>query len=178
MNVSFLPTADLADILGPTISSCDHHFFHYGKNGHACGKARTIRCFQDNLLIKQTLQTPGNGDILVVDGAASVHTALVGDKIATFAVENGWAGIIVYGAIRDSEILAGLPLMVKALGSNPRKSTQNGQGGVDVPITIANISIVPGDYIYSDSDGIVVVTESEYSVVQEHLSPNSSHVAP
>ncbi len=88
----FTATADLADEIGPDIRSCDTQFIQFGKHTEFCGPITTIRCFQDNLLVKQTLSEPGNGGVLVVDGGAGIHTALVGDIIAGRGVDNGWAG--------------------------------------------------------------------------------------
>ena len=104
-SVEFKATADLADEIGPEIRSCDTQFVQFGKNPEFAGPITTIKCFQDNLLVKQTLSEPGNGGVLVVDGDGSVHTALVGYIIAGRGVTNGWAGVIVNGAIRDAAIL-------------------------------------------------------------------------
>ncbi|MEV6428397.1 ribonuclease E activity regulator RraA [Nocardia sp. NPDC051463] len=149
-------TADLADEIGPEIRSCDTQFIQFGGHATFSGRITTIRCFQDNLLVKQTLSEPGNGGVLVVDGGASVHTALVGDIIAGRGVANGWAGVIVNGAVRDSAILRTLAIGIKALGTNPRKSTQTGSGDLDVPVEFGGITFTPGDMLYSDHDGVVV----------------------
>lgn len=152
-------TADLADEIGPEIRSCDTQFIQFGGRAEFAGRIVTIRCFQDNLLVKQTLGEPGNGRVLVVDGNASVHTALVGDIIAGRGVDNGWSGVVVNGAVRDSAILRTLDIGVKALGTNPRKSTQTGSGEKDVPVEFGGITFTPGDMLYSDSDGVVVRAE-------------------
>lgn len=159
-SVEFKATADLADEIGPEIRSCDTQFIQFGKNTEFAGPITTIRCFQDNLLVKQTLGEPGNGGVLVVDGDASIHTALVGDIIAGKGVSNGWAGVIVNGAIRDSAILRTLDIGVKALGTNPRKSTQTGSGEKNVPLEIGGITFNPGEIVYSDSDGVVVTASA------------------
>jgi regulator of ribonuclease activity A len=152
-------TADLADEIGPEIRSCDTQFIQFGGHLIFSGRITTIRCFQDNLLVKQTLSEPGNGGVLVVDGVASVHTALVGDIIAGRGVANGWAGVVVNGAVRDAAILRSLEIGIKALGTNPRKSTQTGSGERDVPVEFGGITFTPGDLLYSDHDGVVVHTE-------------------
>ncbi|MFC9766866.1 ribonuclease E activity regulator RraA [Rhodococcus jostii] len=149
-------TADLADEIGPDIRSCDTQFIQFGGREVFSGPITTIKCFQDNLLVKQTLGEPGNGGVLVVDGDASIHTALVGDIIAGRGVDNGWAGVIVNGAVRDSAILKTLAIGVKALGTNPRKSTQTGSGEKNVPIEIGGVTFNPGETVYSDQDGVVV----------------------
>lgn len=154
-------TADLADEIGPGIRSCDTQFTQFGGREAFAGCIVTIRCFQDNLLVKQTLSEPGEGRVLVVDGGASVRTALVGDVITGRGVANGWSGVVVNGAVRDSAILRTLDIGLKALGTNPRKSTQTGSGERDVPVEFGGVSFVPGEMLYSDHDGIVVRAESE-----------------
>lgn len=158
-NLDSVATADLADEIGPEIRSCDTQFTQFGGRAAFSGRIVTIRCFQDNLLVKQTLSEPGAGRVLVVDGGASVHTALVGDIIAGRGVDNGWAGVIVNGAVRDSAILRTLDIGVKALGTNPRKSTQTGSGEKDVPVEFGGVTFVPGEVLYSDHDGVVVRAE-------------------
>jgi regulator of ribonuclease activity A len=117
----------------------------------------TVRCHQDNALVKSVLSEPGEGRVLVVDGGGSVHTALMGDVIAQLAVDNGWAGVVIHGAVRDTAALAGMPLGVKALGSNPRKSAKTGAGDRDVPVTFGGTTFRPGDQLWSDDDGVVVL---------------------
>lgn len=152
-------TADLADEIGPDVRSCDTQFQQFGAREAFCGRITTIRCFQDNLLIKQTLSEPADGRVLVVDGGASVHTALVGDLITGRGVDNGWSGVIVNGAVRDWAIVRTLDIGIKALGTNPRKSTQTGAGEKDVPVEIGGVVFNPGEMVYSDCDGVVVRAE-------------------
>jgi regulator of ribonuclease activity A len=116
-----------------------------------------VACLQDNALVKQVLSEPGNAAVLVVDGQGSLHTALVGDLIAGLARDNGWAGLVVNGAVRDTEELAGLDIGIKALGSNPRKSAKLAAGQVDVPVRFGGVTFRPGEHLYSDEDGVVVV---------------------
>ena len=117
-------TADLYDERGEELDSLSLQFQSLGGRTHFSGPVRTVRCLEDNALVKATLATPGNGAVLVVDGGGSLRTALMGDLIAASAVDNGWAGVVINGAIRDRVAVAGLPLGVKALGSNPRKSAK------------------------------------------------------
>ncbi|MGB3697416.1 MAG: ribonuclease E activity regulator RraA, partial [Gordonia sp. (in: high G+C Gram-positive bacteria)] len=121
------------------------------------GTVTTVRCFQDNALLKSILSEPNPGGVLVIDGGASVHTALVGDLIAELGRSNGWVGIIANGAIRDSKVIGGMAIGVKALGTNPRKSTKTGAGERDVPVELGGVTFNPGDLAYSDDDGIVLV---------------------
>ncbi len=106
--------------------------------------------------MRSVLSEPGNGAVLVVDGGGSLRTALAGDQIAALGVANGWAGLIINGAVRDVDDLARLPLGIKALGTNPMKSAKTGAGEVDVDVTFGGVVLSPGSFVYSDEDGIVV----------------------
>jgi regulator of ribonuclease activity A len=152
------PTADLVDELGPDVRSCDLQLRQFGGRGVFAGPITTVRCFQDNALLKSVLSEPGDGGVLVIDGHASVHTALVGDVIAELGRSNGWAGLIINGAVRDASTLRTLDIGIKALGTNPRKSTKTGAGERDVAVTFGDVTFVPGEIAYSDDDGVVVVT--------------------
>ena len=151
-----IATADLYDERGDALDSLALQFHDIGGRIAFDGPIRTVQCHRDNALVKAVLATPGDGAVLVVDGAGSLESALVGDLIAASAVENGWAGIIVHGAIRDREAIGRLPLGVKALGSNPRKSAKAGIGEVDVPVQIAGVTFTPGRHVWADADGILV----------------------
>ncbi|MEU4376967.1 ribonuclease E activity regulator RraA [Pseudonocardia alni] len=150
-------TADLADDLGDAVRSCDVQFRSFGAHSRFAGPVRTVRCENDNALLRATLDGPGDGAVLVVDGGGSTHCALIGDVIAGLAVANGWAGIVVNGVVRDTVALAALPLGLKALGTNPRKSSKTGAGEVDGTVTLGGVDFSPGEILYSDEDGIVVV---------------------
>jgi len=149
-------TADLVDAHADAVQSCDAQFRQYGGRVRFAGPIRTIKCLEDNGLIKQTLGTPGNGSVLVVDGGGSLRSALVGDMIAASAQKNGWAGLVIWGAVRDTVALADVDLGIKALGSNPWKSVKNGVGQVDVPVSFGGVDFRPGAWVYSDEDGILV----------------------
>ena len=157
MTVIFRPTADLVDDIGPDVRSCDVQFRQFGGRTQFAGPISTVRCLQDNALLKSVLSTPGDGGVLVIDGEGSLHTALVGDVIAELARSNGWAGLVVHGAVRDTSALRGIDLGIKALGTNPRKSSKTGAGERDVTVSFGGVTFVPGDIAYSDDDGIVVV---------------------
>jgi regulator of ribonuclease activity A len=151
-----IATADLYDERGDELDSLALQLHDLGGRIAFDGPLRTVRCHRDNALVKKVLASPGEGAVLVIDGGGSLESALVGDLIAASAVENGWAGIIVFGAIRDRVAIAELPIGVKALGSNPRKSAKAGIGEVDVPVTIAGVAFVPGRHVWADADGILV----------------------
>jgi regulator of ribonuclease activity A len=150
-------TADLVDEIGADVRSCDLQLRQFGGRDVFAGPVVTVRCFQDNALLKSILSEPGGGAVLVIDGDASVHTALVGDLIAELGRANGWAGVIVNGAVRDAATLRTLDIGIKALGTNPRKSTKTGAGERDVPVSFGGVTFHPGDIAYSDDDGIVLV---------------------
>ncbi|BBZ02172.1 putative 4-hydroxy-4-methyl-2-oxoglutarate aldolase [Mycolicibacterium chitae] len=157
MTVEPRATADLVDEIGPEVRSCDLQLRQFGGRSMFAGPISTVRCFQDNALLKSVLSEPGNGGVLVIDGDASVHTALVGDLIAELGRSNGWAGVIVNGAVRDSAILRTLDIGIKALGTNPRKSTKTGAGERDVEVSFGGVTFRPGEIVHSDDDGIVIV---------------------
>jgi regulator of ribonuclease activity A len=150
------PTADLYDEHGERLDSLGLQLQDFGGVVAFEGAIRTVRCFRDNALVKSILATPGDGSVLVVDGGGSLESALVGDMIAAAAVSNGWAGLIVNGAVRDRAVIATLPIGVKALGSNPRKSSKEGAGDVDVPVTFGGTSFRPGAHLWADADGVLV----------------------
>ncbi|TWH18250.1 regulator of ribonuclease activity A [Prauserella rugosa] len=152
-------TADLVDEHGDALRVCDTQFRQFGSHREFSGAVRTVSCHQDNGLVKELLNSPGEGCVLVVDGRGSLHTALTGDLIAGAAVRNGWAGLVIHGAVRDSAVLAGLPLGIKALGTNPRKSSKAGAGEVDVPVEFGGITFHPGDQLYADDDGVVLLPQ-------------------
>lgn len=159
MPIQFRPTADLVDDIGPDVRSCDLQFRQFGGRREFAGPITTVRCFQDNALLKSVLSEPGHGGVLVIDGAGSLHTALVGDLIAELARSSGWAGLIVHGAVRDAATLRGLDIGIKALGTNPRKSTKTGSGDRGVALSFGGITFNPDEIVYSDDDGIVVAVD-------------------
>lgn len=153
-----IQTADLID-LEPHTPSCEVQFRRFGKHQRFSGRIRTIRCFRDNGLVKQVANTPGNGAVLVIDGGGSLASALMGDQIAQAACDNDWNGVIIYGVIRDSVAINRMEIGLKALGCNPRKSAKDGAGEQDVTVHFGGVDFVPGHYVYSDEDGILVLPE-------------------
>lgn len=149
-------TADLYDRLGEALQSLPLQLRSFGGRAAFSGPVRTVRCFEDNVVLKSVLETPGDRAVLVVDGGGSLDRALMGDMIAGLAVTNGWAGVVIHGAIRDSVEIARLPLGVKALGTNPRKSTKEGAGEIDVEVAFGGVVFRPGARLVADEDGILV----------------------
>ncbi|MFF0156885.1 ribonuclease E activity regulator RraA [Streptomyces sp. NPDC005263] len=156
-STSPLATADLVDEYGDQLRVCDVQFTSYGAVRSFAGPVRTLSCPGDNALLHELLRTPGEGHVAVVDGGASLRTALLGDLMAERARANGWAGVVVYGAVRDSAVLAGMDIGVQALGTNPRKSGKAGAGAVDEPVSFGGVTFTTGDILHADDDGVVLL---------------------
>ena len=131
-------------------------FQSFGKRAAFSGQAVTLKVFEDNVLVRSTLETPGNGRVLVVDGGGSLRCALVGGNLGVLAEKNGWAGIIVNGCVRDSVELNGCDVGIRALAVHPQRSVRKGIGERDLQVTIAGVAVRPGDWIYADADGVLV----------------------
>ena len=149
-------TADLYDAHENSFQVAEPIFRDYGGRLAFCGPAWTLRVYEDNSLVRQALEQPGEGRVLVVDGGGSLRCALVGDMLAKLAIDNGWAGLWVNGCVRDSQVLAAMPIGIKALATNPRKSVKRGEGESQVPVSLAGVTIAPGNYVYADTDGVLV----------------------
>ena len=129
---------------------------NYGQKTWFSGPISTVKCFEDNSLVRAALEEPGKGRVLVVEGGGSIRCALVGDKLAELAMKNGWEGIVIYGCIRDSVVVSTLDIGIKALGTNPRRSVKKGEGESDIPLNFADATFTPGGWLYADEDGILV----------------------
>lgn len=151
---------DLCDEHGDKVSILAPLFKDYGAPHTFWGQVVTVRCYEDNSRVRELLATPGTGKVLVVDGGGSLGRALMGDQVAEMAIENGWAGVIIYGAIRDAGAISGMALGVKALATSPMKTEKRGLGDIDLTVTFAGVSISSGDYIYADINGIIVSREA------------------
>ena len=151
-------TTDISDSLGDDARAANPGFNDYGAQTVFSGPISTVKCYEDNSLVRASLEQSGHGRVLVVDGGASMRCALLGDMLATLANENGWAGIIVNGCIRDSAEIASINIGVKARATHPKKSLKRGEGQLDVVVHFAGIDFRPGDYLYADGDGIVVTS--------------------
>ncbi len=131
-------------------------FEKFGRHSRFAGPARTLKVFEDNVLVRAALETPGEGSVLVVDGGGSLRCALVGGNLGVLAQKNGWAGIIVNGCVRDSVELNQCEVGIRALATHPRRSIRKGVGDKDLAVDIAGVSVRPGDWIYADEDGVLV----------------------
>lgn len=153
MNIS---TPDLCDAHEQDVSVLEPLFANYGGREAFGGEIVTVKCFEDNSLVKEQLAQPGQGRVLVVDGGGSMRRALLGDMIAESAVRQGWSGVVIYGAVRDVDALAELELGVQALGAIPLKTEKRGIGDLNVPLRFAGVDIRPGQYLYADNNGIII----------------------
>lgn len=151
-----IQTADLCDANEGKIRVVHPMFRSFGGVPAFGGPITTLKVFEDNSLVRSTLETAGNGRVLVVDGGGSLRCALVGDQLALLGVKNGWAGVLVYGCIRDSQAIGEMKLGVFALATHPQKSVKRGIGETDVTVTFGGVSFTPGHYLYADHDGIIV----------------------
>lgn len=153
-------TPDLCDRYPDLIRVLEPMLSNYGGREAFGGEVVTVKCFEDNSLVKEHLGKPGRGKVLVVDGGGSLRRALVGDMIGASAVKNGWEGVIVYGCIRDVSAISELDLGVQALATVPVKTEKRGIGDLNVPVAFGGVTFNPGDYVYADSNGVVVSSEA------------------
>jgi len=166
-------------ILFNTADSCDENndiqigepvFKSYGQNKKFCGMIRTVIAIEDNSYVKNLVEEKVDGDVMVIEGKASIKCALLGDNLAMKAIENGWSGFIINGCIRDSEIINNIPIGIKAINTVPIKSQKNNIGEYGKVLNFANIDFREGEYVYSDPDGIIVLKDQ--LVDEEKLTHN------
>ncbi|NMG30429.1 ribonuclease E activity regulator RraA [Aromatoleum evansii] len=155
-----IQTADLCDAHEGKLRIVSPMFRSFGGRAAFGGEIATLKVFEDNSLVRTALEGPGKDRVLVIDGGASMRCALVGDQLALLGVKNGWAGVIVYGCIRDSKAIGGMDIGVFALGTHPQKSIKKGVGDKDLAVTFGGVTFVPGQFVYADEDGVVVSESS------------------
>lgn len=155
-----MKTADLYDDYMDEVQVAAPIFRDFGGEVAFHGRIATVKLHEDNSLVRQTLREAGNGRVLVIDGGGSLRCALVGDRLAQLAIDNAWAGLVVYGCIRDSADIGAMPIGVKALAAMPRKSVKRGAGVADIPVRFADVTFTPGHYLYADADGILVAAQA------------------
>lgn len=154
MMLDLLP--DLCDQHGDALQVADPLFHDFGGKPLFYGQAVTLSCYEDNSLVRELVNRPGQGKVMVIDGGGSLRRALLGDQLAIKAAEQGWEGIVIFGAVRDVGTLATLALGVKALAACPVKTEKLGQGELDAVVSFAGVTIHPGDYVYADLNGVLV----------------------
>jgi regulator of ribonuclease activity A len=153
-------TADLCDAFPETVKVAEPVLSRYGGISRFGGPMETLRVFEDNGLVRATLESPGEDRVLVIDGGGSLRTALVGGRLATLAHTNGWAGIVVNGCIRDSAEVADIPIGIRAVTTSPRRSAKEGAGTRGNAVAFAGLVFTPGQYLYSDEDGLLIASRS------------------
>ena len=153
-------TPDLCDEfeteLGKTVRVVAPMFQRYGGRTSFSGRIVTLKLFEDNSLVRTAFGEDGTGKVLVIDGGGSLRCALVGDQLAILAHKNCWAGVVVYGCIRDSSAMAGMDIGLRALDTHPLKSIKKGAGDADIAVTFGGVTFTPGEHLYADEDGVVV----------------------
>ncbi|HEY5650253.1 MAG TPA: ribonuclease E activity regulator RraA [Acidimicrobiia bacterium] len=147
-------TTDLSDE-HPDAVVAEPLFADFGGRSSFSGPIETVKVFEDNVLVKATLQTPGEGRVLVVDAGGSMRCALVGDVLAQIAIDNEWAGILMYGCVRDTAMTRTMPIGIKALGVHPKRSEKHGAGQRSIEVAFAGARFRPGAWLYADADGIL-----------------------
>ena len=151
-----LATANLCDAHPDKVKVCHIPFRSFGQVAAFHGSIRTLSVLDDNALVRQTLERPGQGAVLVVNGGGSLKRALVGDNLAKLAIDKGWAGIVVHGAIRDSAVIDTMKVGVKAVGTVPLRADRDAIGEIDIPTAFGGVIFTPGDWLYADADGVIV----------------------
>ena len=152
-------TSDISDEKYPNVQYLRPGFQTFGKKIRFSGRIVTIKCFEDNSFVEETLNENGKGCVLVVDAGASINCAMIGDKRATDAINNKWEGIIINGLIRDSAEINSMNIGIRALGTSPKKSEKKGVGKRDLNISFSNVKFIPGHHLYADEDGVIVLKD-------------------
>ncbi len=149
-------TTDLCDAHEDKIRVVAPMFRSYGGKGAFHGSITTLKLFEDNSFVRKSLEQPGEGRVLVIDGGGSMRRALVGDQLAQLGISNGWSGIIVYGCIRDSIAISQMAIGVFALATHPLKTLKLNVGAIDTPLSFGGVTFTPGEWLYADQDGVIV----------------------
>lgn len=162
--------AGISPVIFSTPDLCDQHpervrvlealFQSYGGQPRFCGEIVTVKCFEDNSRVKELAAQDGQDRVMVVDGGGSLHKALLGDLIAGSALKNRWSGFLIFGCVRDVEVLATLSLGVMALNAVPLKTERRNLGEINIPVSFAGQTFHPGQYLYADRNGILVADQN------------------
>ena len=123
------------------------------------GQVETVKCFEDNTLVKAAVDSPGNGKVLVVDGGGSLRRALLGGNLGAAAAKNGWAGVVIDGCVRDTAELAFHAVGIRALAPMPLPTEKRKEGQSNIAVQIQGVWVRPGDWLYADEDGIVIAAK-------------------
>lgn len=153
-------TPDLCDEYPDLVRVVEPMFSNFGGREQFGGPILTVKCFEDNSLVKELVATPGQGRVMVVDAGGSMRRACLGDMLAEQASVNGWSGLIIYGCIRDVDEIMATDIGVQALGTHPMKTEKKGIGEVDIAVTFGGVTFHPGDFVYADNNGVIAATQS------------------
>ncbi len=156
MNSSKIITPDLCDEYPDLVQVLSPMLQNFGGIDSFGGEIVTVKCFEDNSIVKEQVGLPGQGKVMVVDGGGSMRNALLGDMLAEKAAENGWEGLIIYGCIRDVDVIRQTKLGVQAISTHPRKTEKKGVGDLNIPVTFGGVTFVPGQYVYADNNGVII----------------------
>ncbi|ALU60166.1 MULTISPECIES: ribonuclease E activity regulator RraA [Pseudomonas] len=149
-------TPDLCDAYPDLIQVVEPMFSNFGGRDSFGGQIVTLKCFEDNSKVREQVELDGKGKVLVVDGGGSLRCALLGDMLADKAAKNGWEGMLIYGCVRDVDVIAQTDLGVQALASHPKKTEKRGIGELNVPVTFGGVTFRPGEYLYADNNGVII----------------------
>lgn len=149
-------TADLCDAHPQLISVLDPLFRNYGGTDRFSGSVETVQVYEDNAVVRETLEAQGGGRVLVVDGGGSLRCALVGGRLGLLAQRNGWSGLLINGCVRDTVELARITIGIRALNAVPMRSAKAGKGSIGAAVNFAGVSFAPGKVLYADADGIIL----------------------
>ncbi|MCK0550787.1 ribonuclease E activity regulator RraA [Pseudomonas syringae] len=149
-------TPDLCDAYPDLIQVVEPMFSNFGGRDSFGGQIVTLKCFEDNSKVREQVELDGKGKVLVVDGGGSLRCALLGDMLADKAAKNGWEGMLIYGCVRDVDVIAQTDLGVQALASHPKKTERRGIGELNVPVTFGGVTFRPGEYLYADNNGVII----------------------
>ena len=152
-------TSDISDKLHPDVQYLEPVYKIYGAKTSFSGRIVTVKCYEDNSLVEEALKANGKESVLVIDAGGSMNCAMLGDKRAADAINNEWEGILVHGLIRDSVAINGMELGIRALGVYPLKSIKKGVGDSNLIVNFSGVTFTPGEYLYADEDGVIVVKE-------------------
>ncbi len=152
-------TPDLCDEYPDLVQVLEPMMNNYGGIDAFGGEIVTVKCFEDNSVVKEQVGLPGEGKVMVVDGGGSMRAALLGDMLAEKAAQNGWAGLVIYGCIRDVDVIGQTKLGVQAMNTVPKKTDKRGIGDLNVPVTFGGVTFTPGHYVYADNNGVIVSPE-------------------
>ena len=155
----FIDTSELCDLYAEQVDVVEPIFSSFGGVSNFYGKVTTVKCFESNGLIAEVLEENGEGRVLVVDGGGAVRRGLIDAELAQLAVDNGWEGIVVYGAVRQIQQLENLDIGIHAIAPIPVSADESSAGESDIPVNFGGVTFFPEDYIYADLTGIILSQE-------------------